>query len=142
MRNYLKLVFNKWNIVTGLLLIAVVTIAYLVDHSLGLATGGSLAMATGVKFNNASLNEGRSWQDRYGISAASAALFRCVEMLGADDNYKVRGDYNSATAFSSAVKAECINFPLGSEIFDIQAGKLWRKTAASGTDTWVSATLT
>lgn len=98
-------------------------------------------MATGVKYNNASLNEGRSWQDRFGIAAATASLFRCVEMLGADDNYKVRGDYNSSTAFTVSAKAACINFPIGSEVFDIQAGKLYRKTAVAGTDTWVSATL-
>lgn len=79
---------------------------------------------------------GEAWNQKYSVAAATAALLRNVEIIKADGYEKVRGDYYSATAFSSTAKAACANFPIGSEVFDIQAGILWRKTAVSGTDTW------
>jgi hypothetical protein len=89
-----------------------------------------------VQYNTAGDVKGEAWNSKYSVPDATAALLRCVEVVGADGNEKVRADYNSATAFSSTAKAACINFPLGSEVFDLQAKIKWHKTAAAGTDTW------
>ena len=96
------------------------------------------------RYNNAvSELGGIAWNQKYAVADATAALLKNVQVWVADGNEKVIADYDSATAFSSTAKTACINFPKGSEVFDIQAKILWRKTAASGTDTWCySATMT
>jgi hypothetical protein len=93
-------------------------------------------MATGVKYNNAAVGEGASWQDRFNVAAATAALMQNVLTLGADGNVKVIAWYDSSTAFSSTAAAACINFPRGSIVYDIQGEKVYMKTAAAGTSTW------
>ncbi len=93
-------------------------------------------MSTGVKYNNAVVNEGASWQDRYGVALATASLMRTVVTLGADGNETVVAWYNSATAFSTSAAAACANFPLGSIVYDIQGQKQYMKIAAAGTSTW------
>ncbi len=100
-------------------------------------------MAHTKRYNNAVTVDGEAWNQQFSVPDATAALLLNVQVVGADGNKKVIADYNSATAFSVSAKAACINFPLGSEVFDITAKITWRKLAAAGTDTWgYSAALT
>ena len=100
-------------------------------------------MAHTKRYNNAAIVDGEAWNQKYSVADATAALLRNVLVICADGNEKVTADYNSATAFSVSAKAACINFPLGSVVFDIQAKITWKKLAVAGTDTWgYSAALT
>lgn len=92
-------------------------------------------MAQGTRYNNKQVLDGEAWNEKYSVAAATAANLDCLVLTG-NNKEKVLGWWDSATAFSSAAKAACINFPKGSVVFDIQAKITWIKTAASGTDTW------
>lgn len=92
--------------------------------------------------NNYTVVDGIAWNQKYSVADTYSDNMVVLE-VGGDKTTKVIGWWDSATAFSSAAKAACINFPKGSVVFDIQAKIIWLKTAASGTDTWgYSATLT
>lgn len=97
-------------------------------------------MAHTTRYNNAQVVDGEAWNQKYSVAAATAALLQNVLIVGADGNEKVIADYNSSTAFTSSAKAACINFPIGSQVFDLQGFKMYVKVAAAGTDTWKSAT--
>ncbi len=94
-----------------------------------------------ARYNNAQVVDGKAWNQDFSVAAATAALLKNVLVVGADGNKKVIADYDSSTAFSVSAKAACINFPKGSEVFDIQAKRTYRKTAAAGTDTWCYSTI-
>ncbi len=98
-------------------------------------------MGQGTRYNNAQVVDGEAWNEKYAIAAATAALLKNVLVVGADGNKKVIADYDSSTAFSVTAKAACANFPKGSEVFDIQAKVIWKKTAVEGTDTWYYSTV-
>jgi hypothetical protein len=103
---------------------------------------GDIKMSNRIN-NSLPVELGVAWNQKYSVADATAILFLNVMVLEGGGTKKVIADYNSATVFSTTAKAACIDFPLGSEVFDIRAKVLWRKTAAAGTDTWCySATMT
>jgi hypothetical protein len=92
-------------------------------------------MATGFKRNNISTIDGESFQDAFGLTAAQAKNLDVLR-LQSDNGERLIGWWDNATAFSSAEKTACINFPKGAIVYDIQAKIVWMKIAAAGTDTW------
>lgn len=99
-------------------------------------------MATGLKANNVLVQDGVSWEDRFQIDVdsltyATRANFH-VQRL-ADDSYEwVVCLYTGSTAIDTDLGSALDNLPIGSQVMDVAAKKLFVKTAAS---TWYYGTM-
>ena len=81
--------------------------------------------------NNLTINDSQSWRDLWNITAGIDDMQ--VEIVGANNVNYARGVYTGSGAITLS---NYNNFPIGSQILDIQAKKWHIKTAAT---TWLSS---
>lgn len=91
-------------------------------------------MATGIKYKNAVVKDGVSWQDLWNISATAAAKLDLVEVVSGNGVMIPR-----VTTTQSITITDYNNFPTGTIVFDAYAKKIHQKYAAT---TWVAEDLT
>jgi hypothetical protein len=99
-------------------------------------------MATGLKYNNLSVIDGISFQDKYdtaaGVLTAAIAANLSILQLKDERGDRVIGWYFGTAAIAATLTA-MIQFPKGTIIYDLQAHTTVEKTGAVGTNTWVTS---
>ena len=101
-----------------------------------------MAATAGVKPNIAFRAGGANHMDLLGLTKAQADLLRFVEVIVAVDTDGVQYEAFEAVFVGTGDITTSVfaNMPIGSRIWDIKGGKVYLKTAAAGTDTWITFT--